>query len=188
MALGRGELREGETRSGWERRRREAGGRAGEGRGAASRLNADSGIGWMTQPLFPGCPGCPLASALVNCGPGCAAASPHCHGNAHLSSHQDIISLLPVFNNSQLKGNQKGIKLVTEYFGHRLVLGVNFPSLCAIPSLPRAPSPCLALSPPATGLRGGTCSRWLSGGFPTAHRAGCRFSPWISSLAPPEPA
>lgn len=160
MSLGRGEFREGETRSGCESRRREPGGSAGEGSGAASRLNSVPGLGWVTQPLFPGCPGCPLASALRNCGPGCAAASPHCHGNAHLSSHQDTSSLLPVFNNSQLKGNQKGTKLVTAYFRHRLLLGMNLPSLCAVPSLP---SPCLTPSPPATGTRGGRCSSSLLG-------------------------
>jgi len=88
-----------------------------------------------------------LCHGFVVCGPdgpSCAAASPRFYGNTHLSSHQDIIFFLSIFNNLQLKGNHKEIKLVTDYFQHRLVLGMNFPFLRAIPPLLRAPAAAAA--------------------------------------------
>lgn len=144
-----------------------------------------------------------FCGGFVVCGPdgiSCDAASPCFYGNAHLSSHQDIIFFLPVFNNSQLKGNHKDIKLVTDYFRHRLVLGMNFPFLCAIPPLPRAPSAMAAsarlrlLLPQGQGeadARAGCAAGFpplpTLGLNPPAHWAGGRSFHQISSLAPPDP-
>lgn len=116
-----------------------------------------------------------LCCSFVVCGPdrlSCAAASPRFYGNAHLSSHKDRIFFLPIFNNSQSKGNHKDIQLVTDYFWHRLVLGINFPFLHAIPPLPRVPT---AMAAPArlrlllTLVQGEADARaGCAGGFPAA--------------------
>lgn len=118
-------------------------------------------------------------------GPSCAAASLRFYGNTPLSSHWDIIFLLPIFNNLQLKGSCKDIELVTAYFQHRFVLLVDFPALHTAQLLSQALAaaaspawPCL-LHP----QRGGVAPAGHKLGFPLSYFiawAHCRSFPhWL---------